>query len=286
MFEMKIKTEGIPELLNFLDSKNVRKAIRNTINDTLFELKGTRKKEGTLVEAMAKRFDRPRMSFLRRAFRVEKASDTKLQGSIALRDDSLGKGSRFIDVYGHHFTGGERPEKRFELALQHFGIIGKHERVVMGKYMPKDQYGNFSAGFYTKLMSYLRLHWKAGYAANMTDYRRSKVEKKKLVKYGKGKNAPKYMTYKGKAYFIITKHTLSRGGRFKSHLHPGIYEKTGIHGFEIKPVLLFVSKAVYKKIFDIDELANRLIDKEEFQAKLWKNYLYLAKRKRNRGSFR
>lgn len=250
-----IKFEGLDKVLAALNPKQVKYATSVALNNTAFQARDD------LKTSLHKYFNIKVNSAANRAFKVKKANKNNLVANIYLDEYDGGKGSSSADIFAHHFSGGDRPLKRFEKALVYNGYMTNKQSAIKSKYFK----AKMSAGFFNKLLSYLRMHYKAGYSSNMTAKGRAKVEKNGITKKG-------YKTIRGKAYFVIPNKT-------KQFKQPGIYQKSGIHGSIIVPVILFVSKANYKKKLDLKEIVGKTV-KENYAKnfnKAWNNAIQNAR---------
>jgi len=246
-------------LLNDVDKKQIPYALSLALNDTIFDIKDEN------IKQIGEKFSNPNMNFLKKSFKIKKASKKNLVAQLWIREDSLGKGTPFINVLAPHYFGNHREHKRFEKALRYWGIIGRDEIVVPGTKAKKNKWGNITANTYSEIMSHLGLHFKAGYSANTSiqsrrkkakiERTRAKRDKGKGRSFNNGKLIKEdgYLTIKGKSYFLVTSKS--------SHLRRGIYQKKGVHGSKLTPILLFVKAGRYSKIFDFPKIANKTIDK-------------------------
>lgn len=123
--------------------------------------------------------------------------------------------------------GGPRRQKRFEKALQARGLMPPGTFAVPAGGAPLDSNGNIPGSFIVQLLSYFNAFGEQGYRPNMMDKRRKQIEKV-------GRSIKGYRTINGVAYFV------SNGSGHNSHLPAGIYSKTGTHGSNVRPVILFV----------------------------------------------
>ncbi len=173
-----------------------------------------------------------------------------------------GKGVDPEKIVNAQFFGGERNLKRSEVALQRAGILPP------GFYtsIPKDPYpgsddgrGNLKGSFLVQLLSYFRAMGEVGYRANMTQKRRDQLANRGVVK---GQNGREYKTIRGVVFFVA--YGPLRSGR-TSHLFPGIWAKTGIHGSILKPVLMFVRRPNYKPKYSLDRIVRKAATQDRFE---------------------
>lgn len=223
-----------------------------------------------LNSTMEKSFDRPKPYTTKQAIQVRKASKQalKVEVGVGVEYDAPSKGTPYEKILAHHFLGGARPFTKFEGALRRAGILGAGEIVVPGGAAPLDGYGNLSQGTIVKIMSILRLFSEQGYSANETAAGKAKREKVRqrrrkgggfdyTVKSNSGKTVKRnYVEIGGKAYFVSRGRGVWYGrgawqrGR-SQQLPAGVWEKTGIHGVDVKPLVMFVRVGTYGKRFDM-----------------------------------
>lgn len=255
-------TGNFQEVGNFINMmpNNINRAANKTINDTLFDLR-----RDYLTE-FGRIFDRPNMNYLNRAFNIVKATPTSLFGSIEIRDDSIGKGTRFTDVLRAHIEGNYREIKKFEKALAYQDYMSRGMIAAPASGAKLDQYGGLDGKFNAMLLSYFNAYSKAGFTAGMTKKKKDKIADRGThwgTKVRTGKNV---MTINGVIYFMVGMNRSSR----TNHLKPGIYKKSGLHGSNLEPVILFVNRREYKKRFDFYGIAERAVSKN-FQSQFYRN---------------
>ena len=219
---------------------------------------------------LAARFDRPKPYTTKQAVQVRKATKGKLvaEVGVGVEYDAPSKGTPYQKVLGHHFAGGARPFTKFEGALKRAGLIDGGMVAVPGAAAQLDGFGNLSPATIVKLMSILRLFSEQGYSANETAAGRAKREKIRqrsrkgggadyLVKSANGKRIKRnYVEIGGKVYFVSRgRREAFGGGSWRAgrlqNLPAGIWEKTGIHGSDVKPIVMFVKAGSYAKRFDM-----------------------------------
>jgi len=224
--------------------KQARFAAMQALNDTGFKVRDALHKE------MDQKFDRV-TPYIKRSIFVTRATKAKLEVVIEPRYMG-GKGVDPKNVLQASIYGGARKHKRSEVALRRVGILPVGYSIVPGRAVPLDQYGNVRGSFLVQLISYFKAFSEQGYRANMTDKRKAG-----LAKFGKSANG--YRTINGVVYFIA--YGKLRSGK-TSHLHPGIWARTGIHGSDIKPILMFVRDPKYRQRFDFHKIGERTALKE------------------------
>lgn len=208
--------------------------------------------QGEMRRAFVAKFDRPTPYTLKNALFIKPASKAKLEAQFGLKDaGALQKsgGLSPADILGHHFTGGASRTMRYEQAFRRIGMLGINEDIVPADRLPElNQYGGVPPSLIIKLLSYFSAFGEQGFKANATAQTRSKLAKR-TDKTSKGKNASKYVRINGVVYFY------SNGTGRTSHLFRGIWAKTGTHGVDVRPILMFVRRANYKKRFEINDFA-------------------------------
>ena len=162
--------------------------------------------------------------------------------------------------------GGRRADKRSEVALRRAGILpaGMQTAIPHEPYPGSDDgNGNIRGAFMAQLISYLQASGEQGYRANMKARAKAKIEDRTTYSHIKTRKELKMI--RGRVYFV------SKGPAFGSSLPPGIWAKSGTHGVEVKPVLMFVRNASYVQRIDLD----RVVEQADLQG-------YLDKRVRFR----
>jgi len=200
-------------------------------------------------------FDRP-TPYTLNSMEVIKAKPSKLEARVWFKD--LEQKSATTGR-GHYLTtqvfGGQREWKQFEARLRRVLWLPPGHYAVPALGAELNAYGNIKPGEITKVMSWLGAFDEVGYSANKT------AEGKARAKRGTKRR-------RGTAYFVA-----SRTDRRTRHLHPGVYRKTRFgFGWAIKPVLLFVPYARYRKrlkFFEVGYGAAQRTLREDV-AKAWK----------------
>ena len=181
---------------------------------------------------------------------------------VFLKDDPL---KRQDKAFGHLFRGGERRWKNMEGALLRKGLMPPGMYAVPGGACPIDQYGNIPPSFVRSILSY----FQALNEGNM-------LQKTKELKSSKRKD-PKtgFMRIHGKEYFISFGNNKMAGriapknkGVYQQyqHLAAGIYSRTGTHGVDISPIIMFVpKKRPYRKYIDLHLLGERVLNQNKQQ---------------------
>lgn len=183
---------------------------------------------------------------------------TGLVSKVFLKNDPI---KRQDKAFAHLFTGGDRRWKNMEGAFLRKGLMLPGMYAVPGQGAPIDQYGNIPGSFVRRILSY----FGALNEGNMlTD------TKNKMAKRSKGKG---FKTILGVEYFI----SFGKGntGRLRAskgfepqyqHLAAGIYSRTGIHGSNITPIIMFVpKKKPYRKYIDLPRLGENVLSRYKDQ---------------------
>jgi hypothetical protein len=118
--------------------------------------------------------------------------------------------------------------KRFEKWLREAGYLPPGRFAVPGEGARRDRYGKMNRGQIVQILSALKAFPETGYAANVTARSRARNRKPR-------------------DYFVV---------RFKEgKLIPGVWEKAGER--KIRPVLIFVSGATYRKRLRFFEIGRK-----------------------------
>ncbi|HEB94322.1 MAG TPA: hypothetical protein ENI94_12855 [Gammaproteobacteria bacterium] len=173
--------------------------------------------------------------------RVTYARKNSPQAVVWLKDEAP-KGTPATKYLAPQIFGGRRNIKRFELALQHAGVMPTGWVSTPGQGAKLDRYGNMSRGQIVQIMSWFQAHSAAGYTANTT------AEGKRRRWRGTRKR-------RGYAYFAVNP---QRPNEKTRHLQPGIYMRINTaFGSAIKPVLIFAPSASYSKRYRFFGVAER-----------------------------
>lgn len=189
-------------------------------------------------------FDRP-TPWVVNSLRIKFATKANLVANIAYKDKNSVESSR--SMLEPHVRGGNRQFKAMEVRLFQAGLLPAGWNAVPGGAANIDGYGNMSQGQITQLLNVMGTYKEAGYnKANSKTIERLKKGNKKKNVYGF-------------EYFYNPPGGTGPG----SHLPPGIYQRvsTGF-GSSLKPVLVFVRRAAYKRRFMFDEIAGRTVKRD------------------------
>jgi hypothetical protein len=240
-FEVKAPRAGVVRNL----PKQARYAAMLALNGTGFAARAD------LQAEMARVFDRP-TPWVLRSVDVVPATRDNLVVTIRLAYRG-GKGVDPNNVLQAEILGGPRKTKRFERALQKAGVMLPGYFAVPGSACPLDAFGNIPGSFIVRLLSYLQAFPEQGYRANAT----AKTIKR-LAKRGKTERG--FKTIRGVEYFVS--HGKGERSGKQQQLPRGIWQRSGIHGSDTKPVLLFVRAPRYKARFDMAGTIERTVERE------------------------
>lgn len=248
------------------NNQQILAAATKAINDTAFKVQKDWKAEMRAV------FDAP-TPYIVSSVRVQQATEGNMV-AVVVPTYMGGKGVEPSKILAAEVYGGPRRLKRFEVALQRAGILPAGHFTVPGQGASAliDQYGNFKGSFIVQLLSYVGAFGEQGYRANMTAKRKGKLA-------AKGKTASGYAVINGVEYFVSKGQAPGgKGVQDKAnptrHLAPGIYARSGIHGFDLKSILMFVKQPVYRKRLDLEALASD----DKVQAQFERNFRYRMSR--------
>jgi len=251
--QIKLEVKGIDTVaaqLRQLTGQQLQQTAAKAINDIAFKVRGSYQNE------MRKVFDRP-TPYITSSVRVKQASAAMLTATVG-PEYLGGKGVDPTKVLAAEVWGGNRRAKRSEMALRRAGLLpaGYVTAIPATPYPGSDDgRGNIKGSFILQLLTYFNAMGEQGYRANMTDKRRAKLT-------NKGKTASGYATINGVQYFA------SMGRLRGQHLAPGIWAKSGIHGSDIKPVLMFIRDPRYQVRLNVDQIAQRADIQGEFEKRL------------------
>lgn len=215
---MNITLTGLADatkMLRVLGKDQVPYATARALTDTAYDARAA------IIEEMQQVFDRPTPYTLRAfiAWRADKKHWPNMRAGI--EENSMAKGQHYLKVQG---TGGGRPKKGDERLLS--SRLGTD----IGAYIPVgaariDQFGNWSNGERSQVMSALKARRDVGYTSNQTATSRKRNPKRA-------------------EYFVP---------KVGSNLPPGVYKREGDN---MEQVLAFTMRAPkYKKRIDFHDVA-------------------------------
>lgn len=192
-------------------------------------------------EDMERVFDRP-TPWVLNSLRVVRSSKDNLQAKVWFKEEgTAGSGDRTV---APHIFAGSRQFKPMEARLRGIGALPSGWFVVPGAAATLDGFGNISRGQVSQLLNVLGSYTEAGFnKANINTVKR-------LAKGNVKKNVY------GFVYWINPV-----AGRRNPRLPPGVYQRvtTGF-GTSLKPILIFVSGASYRKRLEFFETVKRQVD--------------------------
>lgn len=243
MIPLKIEVKGLKELQAGLDDlikHRMPKITAIALTKTAKAVVEESQKE------MSQIFDRP-TPFILRSQWVKWATPKDLSASVEWKSRA-GKRVEFWDAatrtLSPHVKGGSRVHKNFEVALSRMGILPPGYFAMPGAAAEIDAYGNMSRGQIIQLLSYFKAFPEAGYRANITEKRKLKLAK-----------GSKRTGKRGFVYFV--------GRPGAGRLPLGIYKRTTFgFGSELKPILIFARTPGYRKRWDIQGMAQRVVDRD------------------------
>jgi hypothetical protein len=246
--------DAVRDLFGKLSGPEMRQAQAKAINDTAFKVRRE------MVRELGSVFDRP-TPFIARSPKVIMATPDKLNATIIPTLDSRNlpsKGGK-VGVDPQHVLqaqqfGGRRADKRSEVALRRAGILpAGYQTSIPREPFPgsDDGRGNLRGAFLSQMISYLQASSEQGYRANMTAKRKSRLADK--TKFSSTTTRKTMTMIRGVVYFVAYGNL--RGGA-TSHLAPGVWAKSGIHGVDIKPVIMFVRAPSYSPRLSMDRISD------------------------------
>lgn len=188
-------------------------------------------------------FDRP-TPWVLNSMRIKYATKARPEAELAFKDRNSAESSRSM-IEPHVFTG-KRHYKAMEARLTRMGLMPAGYNAVPGEAAKLDAFGNMSQGQISQLLNVLGTYTEAGY---------NKANAKTVSRLAKGN--VKRNVY-GFVYWVN-----KVGGKGNTHLQPGVYQRvqTGF-GSSLKPVLMFVKQASYKKRLPFFEIVEKVVAQE------------------------
>lgn len=236
--------------------RQIRFGSARALNETAFKVRDE------IISGMRRAFDRPTPFILKSPWVGKQATRESLEAWVYPRDPG-GKSVDPAKVLRANVAGGQRRQKRFEVALKRIGLLGQGEIAVPSPRITNgpegDGYGGVRGSFIVRLLSYLRAFGEQGYRANMTDRSRLKLSGRgrwdgrffgaHTKRFAKGGGVMAYRSG-GVEYFVSKgQGEFSGKGSWKNgqrqHLARGIWERTGLRGAIVKPVFYFRPSATY-----------------------------------------
>ena len=236
-------TSNFPDVQRALKqaASQVPFAMRTAINKTAVKAQKAIKAE------MPKVFDRP-TNWVLNSLRIKYAEKTKvlseLSAEIAYKDRNTAESSRSM-IEPHVFSG-KRSYKAMEVRLMRVGILPRGYNAVPGEAAKLDAFGNMNKGQITQVLNVLGTYTEAGY---------NKANEKTIKRLAKGS------VKKNIAGFVYWVNPV--GPSKAKHLQPGVYQRVKSPlGTVLKPVLIFVKQAQYRKRLDFFGIGKRVVNRE------------------------
>lgn len=232
-----VKIDGLDAMRERLgrQAKQVDYAAMIAINNVAFSARNA-------VKAEIKRvFDNP-TPWVVGGLGVIKAKRDRLTATVHLDEWGNKQGVSVDKILSAEIHGGQRGNKRHEIALNRAGILPDGMQIVPGEAAKRDRYGNMSSGQIVQIISYFWGFGEQGYEANMTSKGRWLIGRDKK-RSGK----------RGIAYFALQK----RRGK----LPAGVYQRVsfGALGSAVKPVMIFIKKPAYRARLDPYKIAQNVV---------------------------
>jgi len=256
--QLKLEIQGLEKVqkqLQQLGQTGLKEAAAKALNDVAFKVRKS------MQDEMRSVFKDP-TPYILKSVQVEKATPASLTATVAPTYMG-GKGVDPQKILRAEVEGGPRRDKRSEKLLRSAGILPVgYQTAIPREPFPgsDDGRGNLRGPFLVQLISYFQSFSEIGHRANMTKKRKDKLA-------NRGVSANGYKTINGVVYFVAY-------GRLRSgptsHLAPGIWAKSGIHGFLAKPVLMFVRSPSYAPRLSLE----KIIQKSQIQAEFEKRMRY------------
>lgn len=192
-------------------------------------------------ENMRRVFDRP-TPWVINSLRLKPATRNKLEAELAFKDINSAVSSKTM-VFPH-VEAGTRRFKAMEARLMQAGLMPSGYNAVPGEAAKMDANGNMNRGQITTLLNVLQTYREAGY---------NKADARTVARLAKGTK-----TSYGFEYVVMrVGHPRNR------HLVPGVWQRVQTpFGSSLKPVLLFVRRAQYRKRLDFYGIVNQVAAKE------------------------
>ena len=243
--------DRVRESLAKLSGPQAKAAYSKAINDTGFMVRKAMQAE------LSAKFDRV-TTFIKSAPKLIPSTPDKLSATIIPTRDGrspyAGGGGAGVDpqhVLQAQEFGGQRADKRFEVALRQMGILptGKQIAIPSEKYGgpypgSDDGRGNFRGAFVRKLLAYLGA--SSGAMSTMNKRQREATLKRYEFKSNlKTKREIKLMD--GMEFFVSD-------GKGKNRLGAGIWAR---NGKVLKCVVAFVSRATYQPLISMARIAQQ-----------------------------
>lgn len=235
MIAIKVDVSGMEAIKARLDGmgKQVNYAASRAINSVAFD--AMREGQAHITAGL----NNPTPWTVKSWYVRKKANKNDLIASVGWSDYLSNKRGHAAEYYlSQHWTGGARKIKAFESRLQRAGLMPKGTVSVIGSAAFElgmvDARGNIKGSALVTILSGLGAFIEAGYSANANGRRLSKSKAASRHVYWAGKPGPN--TPNG-VWMIDEKHKNGRG--------------------RLRPILVFVKGANYKKRLDLDKTVEK-----------------------------
>lgn len=227
-------------------ARQVPFALARALTRTAQDVRTAERKE------MEQVFDRPTRYTLNALF-MRPATKQRLEAEVWLKE--AGSRPHFLLP---QIEGGARPLKRFEQRLVMAGYMKATERAVPAAGARLDANGNMSRGQIVQILSQLKTAAVLGDFSNATNSKRSRAKRAQETYFAAGGRTT--MEIEGGTRMVMR----TSGARRTQHLPRGIWVRRnfGAWGTAIKPVLLFVSKAQYRKRYRFYQVAQDVVARQ------------------------
>jgi hypothetical protein len=239
--------DKVQKQLAKLSGAQAAQAYAKAINDTAYQVRRAMQGE------MAAVFDRP-TPYILRSSQVKQATPERLQATVEPTYYG-GKGVDPQKILAAQADGGQRRDKRSEVALRRIGILpAGYQTVVPENPFPgsEDGYGGIKGSFLARLLSYFQAFGEQGYRANMKDSTKARLRNQQGI--GSIRSKKTYQTILGFKLFVSYGRLIQTSA---SHLPPGIWAASGTHGVNVRPVLMFVKAGAYKPRLSMERVAQK-----------------------------
>lgn len=229
-----------------LGQKQFEAAVRESEGQARFAAALTLNEAGSKgIERVKKKmtnvFDKP-TPWVLNSLRLKRATKTNLVAEVAFKDRNSAESSR--TMVAPHVDGGKRAFKGMEGRLARIGLLPAGWYAVPGQGAKLDAFGNMSRGQISQLLNMLGTYTEAGY--NKADARTAA----RLAKGNVKKGVYGFTYWVNKVGAGVGKHL----GAGVAHLPAGVYQRhTTPFGSSLKPVLIFVRGATYRRRLDFYE---------------------------------
>lgn len=255
--------ERVRQQFERLTGPQGRAAFAKSLNDTAYQ-----HLRPAMQQQMRGNFDRP-TPWVVNSPRVFPATPEKLTVTVAPTYQSqfgTTGGKAGVDpqqVLQAQTFGGQRRDKRSEVALRRAGILPAGMQIVPpSNPFPgsMDNYGNIRGAFLQQLLAYFQAFGEQGYKANMTARTRANLARggtvAKLAKVAGPQLGRRYFVAYGKARGGARITARGETDSRASNLQPGIWAVLGSTGAVVRPVVMFARKGSYSPLVDLDAISH------------------------------